>query len=409
MKYIECDGENALEYIKKYNVFMTGPPGSGKTHVIKQYIEYCTKFRISAGITASTGVASKLISGATIHSFAGIDIVERTDSFEKILDRVQRKPKIVSRWKRISVLILDEISLLDGMILVYLDKIAQIIRNNNAPFGGIRILLVGDFFQLPPINGEFCFMTTIWEDLFNYGIQLNHIYRSVDNRLNRILRTIRKGHPLKPNMIRALEQRINTTEVYPILVPLREMARNINERKMIENMNTPHVFNAIFSENCNDSIIKKMVLNNSPLEETLILKKGCPVINLVNDNTRGLVNGSIGIVVDIIHENVVVQFDGKNYIIEQHTWKKEHDNKHVYMTQFPLLVSFSITIHRCQGMTLSHATMVLDSNIFASGQAYVALSRITCLKSLNLLEFDPHVFIVNKSVLKYYKKFKKID
>ncbi len=410
MKYIECGNNIAFDYILKYNIFLTGPPGSGKSYITKEYIDYCKNNKIPVAITASTGIAAKQINGSTIHSWSGIEIVNNNDEYDKILQRVIKKPNVVRRWKRVKVLIIDEISLLDCKIFDFLNKIGQYIRNNNMYFGGIQLLIVGDFYQLPPINGTFCFMSDEWDNIFDYGINLNTIFRSNDIRLNKILKTIRKAKPLKKNMIKLLESKKSNNPVYPILTPLREDARYYNEQKLNENKNKEHIHKAIFSENCiSNEIIKKTILNISPLEEILVLKKDCTVVCIVNDAEKGLVNGMVGTVVDFIDDIPIVCFDGVNHIIMPHTWTKEADgdNKQLYhMTQIPLLLAYALTIHRCQGMTLNQASIVLNEKIFEAGQAYVALSRLKSINNLTLLDFKPDVFRVNKMVKQYYTNFK---
>jgi len=418
-KYIEFDNmtseETMLNYMIKYNVFLTGPPGSGKTFMIQKYIDYCNEMNINVGITATTGIASKLLgnNSMTIHSWSGIDIIEPHHTFEMVLKKVLDKPYHVKRWKKVESLIIDEISLLDGKLFIYLDMIGKNIRNNNKPFGGIRLLIVGDFYQLPPVNGMFCFDTinNIWEDTFDHIILLKTSYRSSDNKLNRILNQIRRNKMLKPNMILALKKRnsnkILKTERFPILVPLRDMARNINNNKLKENSNTMYCFKATYNKVELKNIIQKI----SPLEDELVLKIGCPVIYLINDRTRGLVNGMVGTVVEFYENKPVVLFDNKRHVIDKHTWDKDDDKNKLKMEQYPLLLCYAITIHRSQGQTLSQASIVLDSRIWEKSQCYVALSRLKSLDGLNLLEFDPKVFdIISKSdirVKEYYKKWNK--
>lgn len=447
IKYINIDSTVSIETILKYlingNVFLTGAPGSGKTWITKQYINYCqANYKINTiGITASTGVAAKLLNGAlkeqnsfnlngiikeqsffnlaeercssgtTIHSWSGIDIVESYDTYEQVLKRVLSKKFIVDRWKKTQVLIIDEISLLDIKIFMYLDMIGQHIRNNTKPFGGIRLLVVGDFHQLPPVNGEFCFNDIRWENIFNHMINLTTSHRSNDDNLNRILLRIRKGKMLLPNMIKALKKRnskkVLATERYPILVPLRDMARNINNEKLEENSSTLYKFEAKYNKPELKSSIQKL----SPLEDVLHLKIGCPVIYLINDHSRGLVNGLVGKITNFINEKPVVLFNDIEYIIEKHVWnKKDLNNKNeLSMEQFPLLLAYAITIHRSQGQTLSQASIVLDGRVWEKSQCYVALSRLQNLNGLNLLAFDPKVFEINRPndtlVKEYYKKW----
>ena len=421
--------DKVINIIKKYNVFLTGLPGSGKTHLTRTYIKYCYDNHLIVGITASTGIASKLLendmySTSTIHSWSGIDIIEKEDSYEKILNRVLQKKFIVNRWRKTNVLIIDEISLIDNKIFSFLDKIAKHIRGNKNPFGGIRLLIVGDFYQLPPVNGNFCFTSDIWDTTFDYNINLKTSYRSNDTNMNKILNTIRRGKLLKPNMIQKLKNRNisleetsleetsleeKSTHCYPIMVPLRDMARNINNNMMKENTNIIFKSNAVYN---NDSNIKN-IMKLSPLEDELILKVGCPVIFLVNCHNKGLMNGMVGTVVDFKDGKPVVMFpDLTNiYIIEKHIWEKVENNKVMRMEQFPLLLSYAITIHRAQGQTLSQASIILNKNVWERSQAYVALSRLQSLKGLNLLDFDINIF--NKfntndmMVSSFYKKFNK--
>ena len=419
-KYITMDiPSDIIKKIILKNIFLTGPPGSGKTWITQQYIEYCYKtYNINQiGITASTGIASKLlninknVNHMTIHSWSGIDIVESSDTFEKILKRVMGKPYHVKRWRNAKILIIDEISLLDNKIFEFLDKIGKYIRNSLKPFGGIRLLVVGDFYQLPPVNGTFAFISenNIWENTFDFFINLKTSYRSSDNNLNKILKTIRKGNKLLPNMIKALKKRnskkVLATVRYPILVPLRDMARNINNKKMSENDSKEYKFIATY----NNDLLKKIICSNSPLEDELILKVGCPVIYLINDYSKGLVNGMVGTVVDFINNKPIVKFDNIEHIVERHKWDKKDNTKIYTMDQFPLLLAYAITIHRSQGQTLSQASIVLDSRIWEKSQSYVALSRLKSLDGLNLLEFDPNVFNIkrhNDQIVKdYYNKW----
>jgi ATP-dependent DNA helicase PIF1 len=417
----KSEQDKVFDIILNNNVFLTGLPGSGKTYLTRKYIDFCIKNNINIGVTASTGIAAKLLGmkqvgyeSLTIHSWSGVDIVDTNDTFEIILNRVIKKPKHVKRWKNTKVLIIDEISLIDDKLFTFLDRIGKHIRNNDKVFGGIKLLVVGDFYQLPPVNGKYCFESDIWNNSFNYYINLDTSYRSNDDSLNKILKRIRKGKQLLPNMIKALQKRnskkVLNVERFPIMVPLRDMARNINNNKMSENKNKEHYFKATYNNKDNCSFIQKL----SPLEDELVLKIGCPVINLVNDHTRGLTNGMVGTVVDFIDMKPIVNFNNMNVVIEKHIWEKTDNStsvpKLLRMEQFPLLLSYAITIHRSQGQTLSQASIVLDSRVWERSQSYVALSRLESLNGLNLLEFDPVIFnIIRKNDIKvkdYYKKWK---
>ena len=208
-------------------------------------------------------------------------------------------------------------------------------------------------------------------------------------------------------MVKILEKRVVNKEHYPLLVPLRSMARKIDEDKMKENENKEYTFNANYHFDKNKPYIKDLINKQSPLEETLKLKIGCPVINIINDHSRKLMNGMVGTIVDFKYDIPVVEFEGNNYVMERHIWEKKLNDKTVVkMEQFPLLLAYSITIHRSQGQTLNQASIILDENVWEKGQGYVALSRLKLLEGLYLLKFDPSIFLCDKKVKKYYKKWK---
>ena len=230
MEYINLNSDAAFDIIteKLYNIFLTGPPGSGKSWLTTHYIKYWKNKYMNIAVTASTGISSKLIKGTTVHSWSGIGIVNEDDDFDSIYKKVKANNKKVREWKKTDILVIDEISLIDLKTFDILNNIGKVIRNNNQPFGGIKIFIVGDFFQLPPVHGKYCFRHSKWENIFKYGINLTENHRSNDTKLNKILKTIRKGKELNEKMIKNLEKRVVDKEHYPLLVPLRSMARKIN-------------------------------------------------------------------------------------------------------------------------------------------------------------------------------------
>lgn len=408
MEYIKTDSDYALELLTKQlkNVFLSGPPGCGKTWLTNKYIEYWQSKFMNIAVTASTGIAAKLLGGTTVHSWSGIGIINEEDTFEVILKRVKDKRKKVLEWKKTDILVIDEISLIDMKTFDILNYIGRTIRNCDKPFGGIKLLIVGDFYQLPPVVGDYCFKYKEWESTFDTGIVLNQIHRSDDNNLNKILSRIRKGKELTEKMSKILEKRISDEEYYPLLVPLRSMARKINHDKLLFNTNKEHVYKATYYYDNEKTYMKEVIDRTSPLEEILILKVGCPVINLINDHTKRLMNGMVGEVVSFSHDGPMVKFGKRTIQIKQHMWEKKIEGKKVMMEQYPLLLAYSITIHRSQGQTLSQASMILDHNVWEKGQGYVALSRLQSLDGLYLLKYSPDIFKVDKNVKKYYKKWK---
>ena len=293
------------------NIFLTGPPGSGKSYLTNKYIDFWRKKYMKVAITASTGIASKIINGTTIHSWSGINIINDSDNFDTIYERVKKNKKKVKEWKAVDILVIDEISLIDIKTFDILNHIGKCIRNNSKPFGGIKLFIVGDFFQLPPVIGQYCFKYEEWEEIFDYKINLLENHRSSDKYLIKILKRIRKGKELGDKLADKLESRISDEEHYPLLVPLRSMARNINNNKLKENKNKEYKYKAIYYYDKNKDFLKDLINRNSPLEEELILKIGCPVINLVNDHSRRLLNGMVGTIVDFTPDGPLLDLEIK--------------------------------------------------------------------------------------------------
>jgi ATP-dependent DNA helicase PIF1 len=421
MKFICADSDSALDYLIKYNVFLTGPPGSGKSYLINKFIKWAANNNVTIAVTASTGIAAKIINGSTLHSWAGIGLGQ--DAKEKLLEDIKAKPFRRRNWKSTQILIIDEISMISGELWVILDWIGRQLRNPNLPFGGIKVIAVGDFFQLPPVKGKMLIESDInFEQYFDFGICLNKNYRSSDSTLTQILSQVRDGAKLSPEQNELLKSKVNKTEIkYPILVSLRETARDMNNTKLNELAEIEYKSNAdIYCVDTKttvkivpDSIhenLKKIAFADCTMENNLVLKKGAPVIYLINDPQTGLANGSVGFIEDFVNGNPVVKFQFVKVEINKHQYKKDFVNDvSVIVEQYPLLLAYAITIHRAQGQTLSQGTILLDSTVWEDGQAYVALSRLQSLDNLSLLQYNPKVFKVSAKVKEFYCKFKNQD
>ena len=418
MKYIYSNSEDALEYLIKYNIFLTGPPGSGKSYLVNKFIDWATTTKnLKISITASTGIAAKIINGTTLHSWSGIGLGQ--ESKEKILEAIESKPYKRKNWKKTDILIIDEISMISGELWLLLDWIGQQIRKNDQPFGGIKIVAVGDFYQLPPVKGKLLIDNSIrFEKYFDYAICLNQMYRSSDLELNQILSRVRDGVKLSKKQNEILTSKVDNSNVkYPILVSLRDTAREMNNQKLNELNSMEYIYQS--STYCvNNKTLKKLdgvdyvnyknlALSECGMEKELVLKVGVPVINLINDPITGLVNGSVGFVEDFKCGNPIVKFDGMKIEITKHRYTKELANDiNVIVEQYPLLLAYALTIHRAQGQTLSQSSILLDQTVWEDGQAYVALSRLQSLSNLTLLKYNPKVFKVNVNVKEFYDKFK---
>jgi ATP-dependent exoDNAse (exonuclease V) alpha subunit len=413
-QYLNLESDDAylivLDNIFHKNIFITGQPGSGKTYLTNKIIKNINdnNQELYLSVTASTGIAAKLIDGKTIHSWSGLNYfkedLEESEYLKQIED-ISNNKYISYKIKKTKILIIDEVSLLSAKFIEILDLLLRKIKNSDKYFGGIKVIMVGDFYQLPPVKGKMAFESEIWDKIFNIQINLISNYRCKDDKLINILSKIRQNLPLDNIDDDLLKSKISDKIVYPTLVSLRIQAEKINKKEMNKLDTKMMEYDAIY----NKEEYKKEILKYSPLEDKLILKIGVPVIYLINDNSNKIYNGSVGSVVDFVNGNPKVKFGNTILEITKHTFRDMLSlkaNKNVIeMTQYPLLLAFAITIHRSQGQTLSQASIILDKTIFENGQGYVALSRLQSLDNLNLIKYNPKAFKASEKVKEFYFKW----
>ena len=340
----------------------------------------------------------------TINSWSGIGIFKRKFrnnneiTNKHYYNKVSENYHSVKRIKKIDILIIDEVSLMSDKFLECLEYVLRKVRRIDLPFGGINVIMVGDFYQLPPVEDDYCFKSKIFIDNIKNNIILTGNYRFEDNIFHNILLKIRENKLLNEDEHKMIENRVSKKKIYPSLVSLRDTVNRINNRKLMKNINDLHVFQAKVEGP--ENIIKQ-----TNMVKTLIIKKDCPVIYTINSPELNLYNGSVGIVDKILYDSIYVKF--KNMIIEikKHTITIENDdNKDVKyeVTQFPLMLAYAVTIHKSQGQTLTQGSILLDKSIFAPGQAYVALSRFKNLDDISILKYDRDIFYIDTKVKNFY-------
>ncbi len=394
------------------NVFLTGAAGSGKTFTLNQFIKLAKNSGKKVSVTATTGLAATHLGGNTIHAWSGIGIYDYLSRkfFEKF---PKTRAEII---KNTDILVIDEISMLHDFRLDMVEEICRTIRQNDKPFGGIQVILCGDFFQLPPINraggriGGFAIHSNAWK-LAEFTIcYLDENYRQKNDELSEILNALR-ADDLRRKYAQSLLDRIdvepnfesddflkNLTELHTTNIDVDK----INEQKLVELEGEEFHFaqTTTGAKNYVETLQKSVLA-----PELLRLKKGALVMAVKNAQNRQYVNGSIGEVIDFerLTDYPIVQFqNGKIITMVPETWEmRDGEKKRASIMQIPLRLAYAITVHKSQGMTLDAARIDLRK-AFSEGMGYVALSRVRSLDRLYLLG-------INRTALMVSEEARKID
>ena len=371
------------------SVLLTGPAGAGKTFVLNQFIRIAKGEGRHVSVTATTGLAATHLSGTTIHSWSGIGI---NDSLEPGFIEHMSKGRI-EIIEKTDVLIIDEVSMLHDYRLDMVDEVCRAVRKKDEPFGGIQVIMSGDFFQLPPINrgdsraGGFIVNSKVWQELDPTICYLQEQHRQDDEVLLDILNAMRAGE-LKRNHAESLLARVDvqpeTDELLTELHTVNVDVDKINEARL-ELLEGDEVFYTQSTKGDKNYIesLQRSVLAPA----TLRLKKGALVMAVKNSLDKKYVNGSLGQVMDFEAgtEYPIIEFkNGKVVTMTPDTWElRDGEKKRASITQIPLRLAWAITVHKSQGMTLDAARIDLR-RAFVEGMGYVALSRVRNLSSLYL-------------------------
>ena len=411
------------------NVFLTGEPGSGKTHLLNEYIKYLRGHGIEPAITASTGIAATHIGGMTVHSWSGIGIKTKLD--KSVLNKIKTSQYLVRRITKAKVLIIEEISMLTGDTLSMIDTVCREIKQNSKPFGGIQIIFAGDFFQLPPVvrrevntntqttilaksSTLFAFDSVAWKELNPIVCYLTEQHRQEDSDFLNLLSAIRKN-VFNNNHL----SHIKTRKIDPFDYAQDKSLTNI-PKLFSHNADVDRINNEVLASipgKQNTFIIS--VQGPDPLiaalkkgclsPEILYLKVGASVMFTKNNSKEGFVNGTLGVVdgFDKITGNPIVRIrSGRRIEVEPMDWTIEENGKvRASISQLPLRLAWAITVHKSQGMSLDEAVMDL-SQVFEFGQGYVALSRVRRLSGLYILGWNKQTFQVHPEILLKDKEFR---
>lgn len=528
--------EHVIRLAKKgLHIFYTGSAGTGKSVLLRVLIKTLRNMYNNEGVavTASTGLAACNIGGITIHSFAGIGLGKGDP--EQLLKKVRRSRKHTQRWKTINALVIDEISMIDGELLDKLNHIAKRLRKSKKPFGGIQIILCGDFFQLPPVTKDnkapiFAFDSNAWKESIDVTIMLKKVFRQQgDEKFIQMLNDMRMGNISKETELefKRLSRPLPVDDIIPAeLYSTRIEVEKANNLMLEELSGRIHTYNAVDGGDLDSEELKQKLLANFLAPKRLDLKIGAQVMNIKNiDET--LVNGSLGKVIDFMDEGTYMFFakcndpdsslneltifkedilngeidlgsmddDGKErketrssvvqkelkrrfrkvdetgssvpldetifdfmkngtcsddpkqkknierkiqliqelhmcskgkklplvqfpqpndqsrfVLIHEEAWaiEDEYEKPLVTRVQLPLILAWSISIHKSQGQTLSKVRVDLKK-VFEKGQAYVALSRASSRHGLQVLNFTKTKVQAHERVIQFYETLSSAD
>lgn len=421
--------EEALSILKTgANVFLTGEPGSGKTHTVNAYVNYLRSCGIEPAITASTGIAATHVGGMTIHSWSGIGVKSRITDAD--LEMLEQKERLVKRMRNTQVLIIDEISMLSSETLASVEKVVRKLRYSEEPFGGIQVILVGDFFQLPPIDrkpleremtedmfGEevpqtqFAFRSSAWEKINPLVCYLSEQHRQEDEEFLRVLGAIRAGD-ITEYIHECLNGRcvpVPEKGTFTKLFPHNANVDRLNDQELGKIGGEGKIFEMTSK---GFAPLVEGLKRNCLSPEKLSLKVGAKVMFTKNNPEGKYVNGTLGEVVGFSKTNgqpLVKIKGGKTIEVEPAEWVIEEGQKIIaQIVQLPLRLAWAITVHKSQGMSLDAAVVDL-SQAFEYGQGYVALSRVRSLSGLYLLGFNARALEVHPEVLEEDAKFRKLS
>jgi ATP-dependent DNA helicase PIF1 len=440
--------KEALDILKLgRNVFLTGAAGSGKTHTLRAYINYLYENNVEVAITASTGIAATHIGGVTIHSWSGLGIRDRLTEYD--IEMMEEKQNLWKRYQNTKVLIIDEISMLHHFRFDMLDRLARALkRKPDLPFGGMQVVLCGDFFQLPPVHrqGEqpafFAYQSDIWKKMNLKVCYLSEQHRQNDDSYLSLLNDIR-GACVEDDSLQYLRDRYKKDidpALFPDIVPTKLYSHNadvdaINDAEL-EKLGkgwTPgnkadrwgeqfFLMDTKGKASLVDALVKSCL---APME--LRLRVGARVMFVRNNQEKGYANGTLGVVVGFDTGSsadsspganifstgsgvpIIRIANGREIHADRESWIIEEDGKiKAEISQIPLRLAWAITIHKSQGMSLDAAEIDLSKS-FVAGMGYVALSRVKSLAGLKLVGFSHNALQIHPEILEFDRELKRLS
>ncbi len=378
-------------------ILVTGEAGTGKSTLVN-YIKRAGDIN-NMVVLAPTGVAALNVGGQTIHSFFRFPF--------KVIDEQALSDQRPNRlWKKVDFVVIDEVSMVRADILDGIDIVLRRAQDSNLPFGGCRVLLVGDFHQLPPViparekavlgqlgyAGPYAYDAKVLENYPPVHFELAKVYRQKDPHFVSLLSDIRLGQNVEATVSKLNDicVRPHRQEHTPVLLTATNAIAERYNRQGLEDLGSQAFEYDSFTKG-------RFNENRAPAPALLKLKKGARVMAVKNDPLKRWVNGSLGTITDLTKDEVYVKFDSGVSIrkIERTKWEainykwnelsqKMEEATTATFEQIPLILAWAVTIHKAQGLTLDDVRIDLGRGAFASGQTYVALSRARTLSGLSL-------------------------
>lgn len=392
---------------ERRSIFLTGLAGTGKSYTLKHIVSHCKLKGLKYGITATTGSAAFLIGGTTIHSFLGIGLGNKPAK-ELAWYVKHKKPHVYNRLKKLDVLIIDEISMMDSELFDLISDFLKIVRDSCEPFGGLQLILCGDLFQLPPVKHGYFFKSKVFEKLDMVKIELKESQRhKEDLEFTKMLEELRWGRASE-EIIRVLKNSADNKfegDITPTMLYSRNVEVDKVNKQAYDNLISKGHRHFKYKTEYADK--KAEVWSQScKIPDSVDLCEGAQVVltwNLSVEN--GLVNGARGVVKSVGMTSVTVEF---MRCVKEIEFQKitQDDDINTWVKFMPLRLAYALTINKSQGMTLDCAIVFLDefsNKDFKYGRAYTALSRVRNLNCVQVHDVDIHSFVAHPDVLEFYK------
>lgn len=405
-------------FVEKRNVYFSGSAGCGKTYAMKELYKQACGMGKGVALTAATGFAALNLGGQTLHRWAGILLGK--GSVEQLVKLIRSNRRSLNKWLKVEILMIDEISMIGGTLFDKLDQIGRILRKNDEPFGGIQVIISGDFLQLEPINDKFVFKSNVWKEMNFHIHEFNTPYRYPDVNFYNLLQRARVGD-LSDEDIKLLKDRVKPfvpdkeTGIKPsILHSLNIDVAEANTVELAKLKGPDYRFMAsdMIPKGLPEESVRKFL--DSVVQPCLTFRIGAQVMLIKNvDPEMHLVNGSRGVVTMCDEGGVEVQFKRSKVYLTKDSFEFDMSDDPkgkkivAVRAQIPLILAYSLTFHKIQGATLDCTIVNLGNSVFTTGMGYVALSRVRTLEGLYLSDFNSKKVRPNPEALEFVKSIKK--